>query len=381
MNTATPASQSTRRHLWLIALVALPVLGWLGILDRVSTARLDGSITTAGLVYGTARGINALVSLLQGTEVNAFLLTFSIGEVLDPINDLIERFSLVILIALGSLALQKILLVLVSDTIFNALLTVLAVAAGVAIVPGKSSGAHYLLRTFLVVAFLRFSLALVVLANSWVDRTFLQNADEQRHVAMEKFQGKLREIDTLSNTQAKAEAGIRKLDLDLALLEQERIQLRSDAAALRQDIENAKLEVDRLKAAAGGFCNVPIIVPPGCPEHVKQANAALSVLQTQEAQLNTRLAVNRKTADELLEKLDCLKASQRGEPCGFWDRLPTGPSGAELREKLEEINAQLGDFTENAINLLVSLLLKTVVIPLVFLYLLLQVLRASWARA
>jgi hypothetical protein len=380
MNTPPHASQSPRRYLWLVALVALPALGWLGILDRVSAAQLDGSITTAGLVYGTARGINALVSLLQGTEVNAFLLTFSIGEVLDPINDLIERFSQFILIALGSLALQKILLILVSDTIFNALLTLLALAAGIALLPGRSTGAHYLLRTFLVVAFLRFSLALVVLANSWVDKTFLQDADEQRHVAMEQFQGELRDIDTLSNTQAKAEAGIRKLDLDLALLEQERMQLRGDAAAVQQDIERAKLELNRLKAAAGGFCNVPIIVPPGCPENVQQANAALGALQTQESQIDTRLAVNRETAEALLEKLDCLKANQQGEPCGFWDRLPTGPSSAELREKLDEINSQLGDFTENAINLLVSLLLKTVVIPLVFLYLLLQVLRASWTR-
>lgn len=380
MNAPSDTSPSPRRYAWLIALVALPALGWLGILDRVSAAQVDGSITTAGLVYGTARGINALVSLLQGTEVNAFLLTFSIGEVLDPINDLIERFSQVILIALGSLALQKILLVLVSDTLFNALLTILALATGLALVPGKSTSANYLLRAFLVVAFVRFSLALVVLANSWVDKTFLQDADAQRHIAMEQFQGELREIDNLSSTGASADEGIRQLDLELALLQQEGLQLRAESDELQREIDSAKLALGRLKADAGGFCNVPIIVPQSCPEDVKLAKAALDALQAQASDVSAALALNQETAAELLEKLECLKASRQGEPCSFWDRLPTGPSAAELRQKLDEINAQLGDFTENAINLLVSLLLKTVVIPLFFLYLLLQVLRANWGR-
>ena len=380
MNALSDTASSTRRYIWLIVLVALPALGWLGTLDRVSAAQLDGSISTAGLVYGTARGINALVSLLQGTEVNAFVLTFSIGEVLDPINDLIERFSQVILIALGSLALQKILLMLVSDTLFNALLTLLAVATGLALVPGRSTSVHDLLRAFLVVAFLRFSLALVVLANSWVDRTFLQDADAQRHLAMEQFQGELREIDSLSSNEARADEAIRQLDLELALLQQEDLQLQTESAELQREIDEAKLALGRLKAEAGGFCNVPIIVPQTCPEGVKQAKAALDVLQSQGSEVNARLALNQETAAELLEKLECLKATRRGEPCSFWDRLPTGPSAAELRQKLDEINAQLGEFTENAINLLVSLLLKTVVIPLAFLYLLLQLLRANWSR-
>lgn len=99
MNIPIHKQTSPWRYFWLIALIGLPALGWWGILDEFSSKDINASISSAGLIYGTARGINALVSLLQGTEFSIPFLTFSIGEVLDPVNDLIERFSGIILIA------------------------------------------------------------------------------------------------------------------------------------------------------------------------------------------------------------------------------------------------------------------------------------------
>ena len=93
MNIPIHYQPSPWRYLWLLLLIGLPILGWHGVLDDFSSQDINHSITNAGLIYGTARGINALVSVLQGTEVNVLVMTFSIGEVLDPVNDLIERFS------------------------------------------------------------------------------------------------------------------------------------------------------------------------------------------------------------------------------------------------------------------------------------------------
>jgi hypothetical protein len=172
MNTSVKQA-SARRYLWLVVLISLPAISWWGVLDDFSSEHLNASISSAGLVYGTARGINALVSLLQGTEINVPFVTFSIGEVLDPVNDLIERFSDIILLALGSLALQKILLAVVSNTIFTVLLSFVALCTGLSLFLGGRKLQSALLRSFLVIAFFRFSLGLVVLANSWVDSTFL----------------------------------------------------------------------------------------------------------------------------------------------------------------------------------------------------------------
>ncbi len=43
----------------------------------------------------------------------------AIGEVLDPINDLVEQFSLVMLASMTSLGIQKILLNFVTNDIYN----------------------------------------------------------------------------------------------------------------------------------------------------------------------------------------------------------------------------------------------------------------------
>ena len=98
-------------------------------LDTLNSGILDKAFITGGVVYATARGIHAAVSVVQGTELDALVATITIGEILDPLNDLVERFSAVLLAALGSLALQKILLDIISSSRFSYLLVVIGMAA------------------------------------------------------------------------------------------------------------------------------------------------------------------------------------------------------------------------------------------------------------
>ncbi len=180
---------------WLLAAIALLALAWQGGVDRLAGDYVSASLVDAGIIYGTARGINALVSALQGTELDMWLVTFSIGELLDPINDVIERFSAVMTLAVTSLVIQQLLLVVVSDVTFSVALTALAIATLVAWFVARSGGFPGLMKTFLVVAFLRFALALVILANLWVDRVFLPDSSGPEHQVMQSFYGDLEEVD------------------------------------------------------------------------------------------------------------------------------------------------------------------------------------------
>ena len=180
---------------WLIAGIALVGLAWSGSLDRPSQDYVGASLLDAGIIYATARGINALVSALQGTELDMWLVTFSIGELLDPINDVIERFSGVMTLAIASLVIQQLLLTIVSDATFSIALTALAVAALVAWFVSRSWGFAALFRLFLLAAFVRFSLALVLLGNLWVDHVFLPDSTSPEHREMQAFYGDLEEVD------------------------------------------------------------------------------------------------------------------------------------------------------------------------------------------
>ena len=370
---------STSRYLWLIALLGLTTLAWTGVLDNFSSDNISQSISNAGLIYGTARGINALVSLLQGTELNFVLLTISIGEALDPLNDLIERFSQVILIALGSLALQKILLALVSHTMFNVLLAIVASITGLLLFMGTARQFSMMLRAFLVVAFFRFSLGLVVLANSWVDAMFLQEADQQRHVAMENFQGTLRQMDVLAKREQEATAQITALQESLTQLGIKRAANDRELQAMAGDIEEAEQHIADEQKLGDRICRLSFLSPT-CPEAVMKARTALSRLENEHQAIQARLIEIEASIDEKLELKACLDKRQRGEKCSFWEGLPDAPNPALLQEKINELNTNLGNFVETCIDLLMSLLLKTVAIPLLFMYLLLKVLRMNWGK-
>jgi len=91
-------------------------------LDVKGKELVDESFTQSVLVFGSAKALNAVISLAQGTELDLPFLTVAIGEVLDPINDLIEQFSFVMLASMVSLGVQKIMMNFVTTDLYNFIL-------------------------------------------------------------------------------------------------------------------------------------------------------------------------------------------------------------------------------------------------------------------
>ena len=68
----------------------------------VSLQSLEETAERALQAFAVARGINAVISVIQDVEIGftfGLSATLSPGEILDPVNDLVERFSLVMLVA------------------------------------------------------------------------------------------------------------------------------------------------------------------------------------------------------------------------------------------------------------------------------------------
>jgi len=68
----------------------------------------------AAYTFALVRGLNGMISVIQGTEIAVspagIGLTLTVGEILDPINDLAERFSWVMLVSTTSLGIQRVLM-------------------------------------------------------------------------------------------------------------------------------------------------------------------------------------------------------------------------------------------------------------------------------
>ena len=112
----------------LVALTSvLLVIALSFTIDENAKKLIDESFKQAVIVFGSAKALNGVISLAQGTEIDLPFVVIAIGEILDPINDLVEQFSLIMLASLISLGIQKILLNFVTNEIFNYILIVLVV--------------------------------------------------------------------------------------------------------------------------------------------------------------------------------------------------------------------------------------------------------------
>lgn len=82
-------------------------------IDTLSYEEHDSALKRSIASFAIAKSLNAVISLLQGTEIGVSFVanaTVSIGELLDPLNDMVERFSWVMLASSVALGIEKILI-------------------------------------------------------------------------------------------------------------------------------------------------------------------------------------------------------------------------------------------------------------------------------
>ncbi|SDZ98667.1 hypothetical protein SAMN05660420_00971 [Desulfuromusa kysingii] len=83
-------------------------------IDNTATTQIEASLTRALASFALARVTNGVISVIQESEVAVSPagvgLNLAFGQILDPLNDMVERFSWVMLVALSSLGVQRFLL-------------------------------------------------------------------------------------------------------------------------------------------------------------------------------------------------------------------------------------------------------------------------------
>ncbi len=104
-----------RNKKWLaLAILIIALLVASMPLERFSYSYHDAAFKKAIATFAIAKTLNASISFLQGTEIEGSLVfasaTFSVGEILDPLNDLVERFSWIMLASAVALGIEKLLI-------------------------------------------------------------------------------------------------------------------------------------------------------------------------------------------------------------------------------------------------------------------------------
>jgi len=198
---------------WLVAgiVVTLLVLAYEGTVDEYGHQYTQQALKRALVTFAVARGLNAVISVAQGTEVSiepaGVGVNFAPGQILDPINDLIEWFSWVVLMAATSLGIQELLLTIFSARTFAWLLIAVAVAWGL-MVRSKRWHDHPLralsARLLLLLLVVRFSVPLMALASEGLYSAFMSERYASSQQSIQSVTVKIGEINRSAESAARA---------------------------------------------------------------------------------------------------------------------------------------------------------------------------------
>jgi hypothetical protein len=185
-NADSSNKPGARQWLLMGLLAAVIALSSFSTVDRYAEQEYENLFERALITFALARTLNGVISAVQGTELAlqpaGVGVTLTPGEVLDPVNDLVERFSWIMLGATLSLGVQQVLLDIGQ---WWGTKTVVAVLGLLWLwfawrrksteEQGNLNLERYLLRALAIVLFLRFAVPLAMIANEAVYAVFLES--------------------------------------------------------------------------------------------------------------------------------------------------------------------------------------------------------------
>ncbi len=219
--TPTVMTDTTlKKSVWSILAILVSVAALAGWLDATGQNFADASFKRALLTFAAARALNGAISVAQGTEIavepGGVGVIVSIGQALDPINDLVEQFSTVMLVATSSLGLQNILLEMTAWWGVTALVIVAALSVlstTLLPIPKLQSFASLSRRLLLITIFMRFAMPLLLIGTTWVFDTFLSAEQAAATAALSATTAEIQEINQATDeAQPENQSLLERLD-------------------------------------------------------------------------------------------------------------------------------------------------------------------------
>lgn len=182
---------------------ALVATAFTGVLDEGAEAQYESMLKRALITFAVARSLNGIISVIKETEVAlqpaGVGVKLAPGQILDPINDLVEQFSWIMLASAASLGVQRLLM---EVSLWPGMSLVLAAAVLIwwlsLWLREGGEWRRLAVRMLLVVAFVRFAVPMVVLATDGAYRVFMSPAYE---TAQEEVMFTQRQLTALHESQ------------------------------------------------------------------------------------------------------------------------------------------------------------------------------------
>lgn len=182
------------RALAITAAFLIAICAWIPAIQDMANSQVDAGLKRSLITFASARALNAVISVAQGTELSVqplgVGLTLTLGQVLDPINDLVEQFSSLMLVASVAFGIQKVLLAVGAHWLISTLVTGFAVVWATLIWWDKSP--PWMSRVILVLVMIRFAIPVVTIGSDQLFQHVMAKdyAESQRVLEMSTQEAK-----------------------------------------------------------------------------------------------------------------------------------------------------------------------------------------------
>jgi peptidoglycan hydrolase CwlO-like protein len=368
------AKRDKLKKLMAAGVIFLVLLSWIGSLDRQSTDYVDGAIVQSTLAFAAARATNAIVSTLQSTTITMQVMagvSVTVGEVLDPINDLVEQYATLMKLSIASLVIQKILLEIVSDELFKILFTVSGALLMISFYLKRDTFIGVFFKTFVFLAFLRFILVVTVLLNGAVSARFIEPKTEQELAHLNGMEEQLELAQLASNSssvsaeeQATLLASIAALESSVAEFEDELATVQERMAEIQADIDDVNGEMD------ASYTLVQQLNPFSADERLQRLQARVEELEEILAPEAARANQLNSLIEDSMSEISANQNTLAGRPDTLSEYVSGGLSSITNAVSLSNVVARVQEYVPSILNVMAYFMLQTLIMPLIFLYLL-----------
>ena len=292
--------------------------------------------------------------------------SLNIGQILDPINDAVERLSNIMTIAIGSILLQKTLLAITSSLLFKVLLTLSGLGLAISSYIKDAPFLQILSKLFIFLVFIRLSLGLMLFLNLAVDQSYLSEQIDNNQKQMATLASRVDEARAKTNDEIAHE--IKKLvsqkdskSAKLQLISNEKIELSNLVATKELELDEVRSELnltDRYN---------PFFIDPSL-EKIKE-----SLSETKHKLENV---INQ--IEDIQNELETIDKDISAKEEVISDSEDGIISIETARETLSDSGKYFKNQVEVLLEIMILFMMKTVIFPLLFMYLLTKGFKLIW---
>ncbi len=236
------------------------------LVDKKADSFFTESISKAGFAYVTCRGINGVISVIQNSDLNVepagIGVTLALGQVLDPLDDMTERLSDVLVTAIVSLGIQKLayeISIEVAPPVLSILLIILSLLIWV-----KNEKIQSFQKTLVKIIFIvmiaRLCLPISSIANDSLYKHFFEVQISDAKESLSLFADDTDELETVSLTETGG--FFEKVKNSIALVSNKTIALKDALIKIKSNAESIIDNLVKLTTLYVGIFFIQVLILP-----------------------------------------------------------------------------------------------------------------------